>query len=168
MVHQVCCKIPDNPFEKKNCSNSCLILWLKFRQGTLKKKHGSNSCLILWLKYRQGTSFFVAIVYLFSYPTFIDAVRDLEDCLCMVFLFSTLPSSRVASVSFIQHCRRLSVEFLHYVIASKSLKKVKLHICLNLSYLSHLSRLCINCNQEALGLSVAGSFGVSWKCSWVG
>ncbi|XP_052228720.1 pescadillo homolog isoform X2 [Dreissena polymorpha] len=62
------------------------------------------------------------------YPTFIDAVRDLDDCLSMIFLFAIFPSTKITDTRFVQLCRRLSVEFLHYVIASKSLRKVFISI----------------------------------------
>ncbi|XP_067928767.1 pescadillo homolog isoform X2 [Watersipora subatra] len=58
------------------------------------------------------------------YPSFIDAVRDLDDCLCLVFLFGTLPRQHATKSEAIQKCRRLSVEFLHYLIAAKALRKV--------------------------------------------
>ncbi|XP_078045289.1 pescadillo homolog isoform X2 [Augochlora pura] len=58
------------------------------------------------------------------YPTFIDALRDLDDCLTLCFLFSTFPSLKhiPRDQSFL--CRRLSIEFLHAVIAAKALRKV--------------------------------------------
>ncbi|KAM8797515.1 pescadillo homolog [Eudromia elegans] len=62
------------------------------------------------------------------YPTFIDALRDLDDALSMCFLFSTFPRTGKCHVQTIQLCRRLSVEFLNYVIASRSLRKVFLSI----------------------------------------
>ncbi|XP_060587911.1 pescadillo homolog isoform X2 [Ruditapes philippinarum] len=62
------------------------------------------------------------------YPSFIDAVRDLDDCLSMVFLFSTFPQTNVTDWRFIQLCRRLTVEFMHYVIASQSLRKIFISI----------------------------------------
>ncbi|KAK2163984.1 hypothetical protein LSH36_71g05103 [Paralvinella palmiformis] len=62
------------------------------------------------------------------YPSFIDAIRDLDDCLSMTFLFATFPKTRVLQPSMIQLCRRLTVEFMHYVIASKSLRKVFISI----------------------------------------
>ncbi|KAG8455615.1 hypothetical protein GDO86_001714 [Hymenochirus boettgeri] len=62
------------------------------------------------------------------YPTFIDAVRDLDDSLSMCFLFSTFPRTGKCHVQTIQLCRRLTVEFLNYVIASRSLRKVFLSI----------------------------------------
>ncbi|XP_006147988.1 pescadillo homolog isoform X1 [Tupaia chinensis] len=62
------------------------------------------------------------------YPTFIDALRDLDDALSMCFLFSTFPRTGKCHVHTIQLCRRLSVEFMHYVIAARALRKVFLSI----------------------------------------
>ncbi|NWV64884.1 PESC protein, partial [Malurus elegans] len=62
------------------------------------------------------------------YPTFIDALRDLDDALSMCFLFSTFPRTGKCHVQTIQLCRRLAVEFQNYVIASRSLRKVFLSI----------------------------------------
>lgn len=58
------------------------------------------------------------------YPTFIDALRDLDDCLTMCFLFSTFPSLKHVPREQSALCRRLSIEFLHAVIACKALRKV--------------------------------------------
>ena len=58
------------------------------------------------------------------YPTFIDAIRDLEDCLCLCFLYSTFPKNPKTPVEMVSLCRRLCIEFMHYVIESKSLRKV--------------------------------------------
>lgn len=62
------------------------------------------------------------------YPTFIDAIKDLDDCLTLLFLFSTFPSLRLIPREQSALCRRLTIEFLHYVIASKSLRKVFISI----------------------------------------
>ncbi|NXF08556.1 PESC protein, partial [Smithornis capensis] len=62
------------------------------------------------------------------YPTFIDAIRDLDDALSMCFLFSTFPRTGKCHVQTIQLCRRLAVEFQNYIIASRSLRKVFLSI----------------------------------------
>ncbi|KAL8180543.1 UNVERIFIED_CONTAM: mRNA-binding ribosome synthesis protein [Gekko kuhli] len=62
------------------------------------------------------------------YPTFIDAVRDLDDALSMCFLFSTFPRTGKCHVQTIQLCRRLTVEFLNYIIAARALRKVFLSI----------------------------------------
>ncbi|KAK3514778.1 hypothetical protein QTP70_030668 [Hemibagrus guttatus] len=62
------------------------------------------------------------------YPTFIDALRDLDDALSMAFLFSTFARTGKCHVQTIQLCRRLSVEWMNYIIASRSLRKVFLSI----------------------------------------
>ncbi|XP_041059086.1 pescadillo isoform X2 [Carcharodon carcharias] len=62
------------------------------------------------------------------YPTFIDALRDLDDALSMCFLFATFPRTGKCHVQTIQLCRRLTVEFMNFVIASRSLRKVFLSI----------------------------------------
>ncbi|XP_041793147.1 pescadillo [Chelmon rostratus] len=62
------------------------------------------------------------------YPTFIDALRDIDDSLCMCFLFSTFARTGKCHVQTIQLCRRLTVEWMNFVIASRALKKVFLSI----------------------------------------
>ncbi|XP_029474867.1 pescadillo homolog isoform X2 [Rhinatrema bivittatum] len=62
------------------------------------------------------------------YPTFIDALRDLDDALSMCILFATFPRTGKCHVQTIQLCRRLTIEFMHFVIASRSLRKVFLSI----------------------------------------
>jgi len=58
------------------------------------------------------------------YPTFIDAIRDLEDCLCLCFLYSTFPKTQKTPVEMTSLCKRLTTEFMHFVIESKALRKV--------------------------------------------
>lgn len=58
------------------------------------------------------------------YPTFVDALRDLDDCLTLCFLFSTFPSLKKVPPDQSLLCRRLTVEFMHAVIAAKALRKV--------------------------------------------
>ncbi|KAL2110145.1 hypothetical protein VUR80DRAFT_1589 [Thermomyces stellatus] len=62
------------------------------------------------------------------YPTFIDAIRDLDDCLSMLFLFANLPSTSAVPAKMIARCERLCLEFQHYLIVSQSLKKSFLSI----------------------------------------
>jgi pescadillo len=62
------------------------------------------------------------------YPTFIDAVRDLDDCLSMLFLFANLPSTSTVPAKMIARCERLCLEFQHYLIISKSVTKSFLSI----------------------------------------
>ncbi|PSN60693.1 hypothetical protein BS50DRAFT_639766 [Corynespora cassiicola Philippines] len=62
------------------------------------------------------------------YPTFVDALRDLDDALSMLFLFASLPSSDHIPAKTIALCQRLTHEFEHYVITSHSLRKSFLSI----------------------------------------
>ncbi|GAB0131881.1 mRNA-binding ribosome synthesis protein nop7 [Epichloe bromicola] len=62
------------------------------------------------------------------YPTFVDALRDLDDCLSMLFLFANLPSTSSVPAEMIARCERLCLEFQHYLIVSKSVTKSFLSI----------------------------------------
>lgn len=58
-----------------------------------------------------------------SYPTFIDAVRDIDDALCMIFLFASLPSNPRVSPALIENCSRLATEWQLYIIHTHALRK---------------------------------------------
>jgi pescadillo protein len=62
------------------------------------------------------------------YPTFIDALRDLDDALSMLFLFANLPSTTYVSPKTIALCQKLCHEFQHYLIVTHSLRKSFLSI----------------------------------------
>ncbi|KHN96702.1 pescadillo [Metarhizium album ARSEF 1941] len=62
------------------------------------------------------------------YPTFVDALRDLDDCLSMLFLFANLPSTASVPAKMIARCERLCLEFQQYLILSRSLTKSFLSI----------------------------------------
>ncbi|CCM00936.1 uncharacterized protein FIBRA_02983 [Fibroporia radiculosa] len=62
------------------------------------------------------------------YPTFVDAVRDIDDALCMIFLFSSLPSNSRVSPSLIENCSRLASEWQLYVMHTHALRKTFLSI----------------------------------------
>ncbi|KAI4120910.1 MAG: hypothetical protein LQ338_006683 [Usnochroma carphineum] len=57
------------------------------------------------------------------YPTFIDALRDLDDALSLLFLFASLPSTSTVPPKTIALCQRLCLEFEHYLITTHSLRK---------------------------------------------
>eukprot|EP01130_Rhizamoeba_saxonica_P002645 TRINITY_DN12407_c0_g1_i1.p1 TRINITY_DN12407_c0_g1~~TRINITY_DN12407_c0_g1_i1.p1 ORF type:complete len:573 (-),score=166.70 TRINITY_DN12407_c0_g1_i1:15-1568(-) len=57
------------------------------------------------------------------YPTFIDAIRDLDDALCMISLFSTLPSTVKIHQWRVEKCQKLLNEFQYYIVKSNSLRK---------------------------------------------
>jgi len=58
------------------------------------------------------------------YPTFQDAIKDLDDCLCLIHLFASMDSSPKIRENHIITCQSLAREFQYYVIKSKSLRKV--------------------------------------------
>ncbi|KIM48046.1 hypothetical protein M413DRAFT_439747 [Hebeloma cylindrosporum] len=62
------------------------------------------------------------------YSTFIDALRDIDDALCMVFLFSSLPSNSRLPPELVENCARLAAEWQLYVMHSRALRKVFLSI----------------------------------------
>ncbi|KAG5960899.1 mRNA-binding ribosome synthesis protein nop7 [Claviceps arundinis] len=62
------------------------------------------------------------------YPTYFDALRDLDDCLSMLFLFANLPSTSSVPAKMIARCEKLCLEFQHYLIVSKSVTKSFLSI----------------------------------------
>ncbi|KAH8120137.1 Pescadillo N-terminus-domain-containing protein [Phellopilus nigrolimitatus] len=62
------------------------------------------------------------------YPTFIDALRDIDDALCLVSLFASLPSASQLPPSLIENCARLSAEWQLYVMHTRGLRKVFLSI----------------------------------------
>ncbi|KAI0824261.1 Pescadillo N-terminus-domain-containing protein [Trametes gibbosa] len=62
------------------------------------------------------------------YPTFVDAVRDIDDALCMIFLFASLPSDSKVAPSLIENCARLAAEWQLYAMHTHSLRKVFLSI----------------------------------------
>ncbi|KAG2077135.1 hypothetical protein BDR04DRAFT_1089454 [Suillus decipiens] len=62
------------------------------------------------------------------YPSFIDAVRDIDDALCMINLFASLPSNSRVSPALIENCARLTAEWQLYVMHSRSLRNVFLSI----------------------------------------
>lgn len=97
------------------------------------------------------------------YPTFIDALRDLDDTLSMCFLFSTFARTGKCHVQTIQLCRRLTVEWMNYIITSRCLQKVW--------------AVCVNCSLTRRGCewgSVARAEGVrhglylwGWEAVWL-
>ncbi|XP_050074172.1 pescadillo homolog [Anopheles maculipalpis] len=62
------------------------------------------------------------------YPTFIDAIKELDDCMTLLFMFSTFPATKIITRELTRMSRRLTVEFMHYIIAAQALRKVFISI----------------------------------------
>lgn len=58
------------------------------------------------------------------YPRFIDALRDLDDALCMVHLFAALPSQGRITAERTANCAKLVRQWQHYIAKSRTLQKV--------------------------------------------
>ncbi|KAF7722333.1 mRNA-binding ribosome synthesis protein [Apophysomyces ossiformis] len=58
------------------------------------------------------------------YPSFVDALRDLDDSLSMLFLFSKMPTDNQIKAEAVADCRKLIAEFQAYVMKAQCLRKV--------------------------------------------
>jgi len=58
------------------------------------------------------------------YPTFVDALRDLDDALCLVHLFACVPSGKLIPPERVANCARLCREFQALVSHTHALRKV--------------------------------------------
>ncbi|XP_071531377.1 pescadillo homolog [Panulirus ornatus] len=104
------------------------IIW-KFREhrAYMKKVHKATArkepekADSLWLK---KPIYKLDHVVRERYPSFVDALHDLEDPLTLCFLFSKLARLRRLQEEMLHMCRRLTVEFMHYVIEARALRKV--------------------------------------------
>ena len=95
----------------------------------------TSRCTVWTISLRSGASFmrFYVRQNFYQdcsrrYPTFVDAVRDIDDALCMIFLFASLPSDSKVSPTLVENCARLAAEWQLYVMHTNSLRKVFLSI----------------------------------------
>lgn len=57
------------------------------------------------------------------YPTFMDAIRDLDDAVTMIHLFMLMPTKTIKPKR-VDNCRRLALEFQYFIVRSRALRKV--------------------------------------------
>jgi pescadillo protein len=59
------------------------------------------------------------------YPTFIDALRDLDDALCMISLFANLPQHHTLEITKkeVEECNNVIKEFMLYCTVTQCFKK---------------------------------------------
>lgn len=91
----------------------CMAWTISLKKGQLHSSHYPHMLSILGLP---------------RYPTFIDALRDIDDALCVTYLFASLPSNSRIPPTLIKNCWRLGCEWQLYVMHSRSLRKVFLSI----------------------------------------
>ncbi|KAH3669073.1 hypothetical protein OGAPHI_001669 [Ogataea philodendri] len=58
------------------------------------------------------------------YPSFLDALRDLDDCLNMLFLFSNMPATDKVSARITSEATKLTNQWMAYVSRERLLRKV--------------------------------------------
>lgn len=58
------------------------------------------------------------------YPTFLDALRDIDDALSMLFLFANMPATSIVSAKVTSQANKLTNQWLAYVAKERALKKV--------------------------------------------
>ncbi|KAJ1495228.1 Pescadillo N-terminus-domain-containing protein [Baffinella frigidus] len=58
------------------------------------------------------------------FPSFVDAIRDMDDALCLATLFATLPGTDTIESARSKNARRLILEFSNYVVRARALTKV--------------------------------------------
>ncbi|SCV70405.1 BQ2448_1799 [Microbotryum intermedium] len=63
-----------------------------------------------------------------AYPTFTDSLRDLDDALCLIVLFASLPATTTIPAAIISNCTQLAAQWQLYVMRTRSLRKVFLSI----------------------------------------
>ena len=62
-------------------------------------------------------------IVLERYPSFHDALRDMDDALCIIFMFARLPKSSTVPAEMIKNCRRILMEWTNYYIHSQSIRE---------------------------------------------
>lgn len=101
---------------------------LKVFEKKIKKAMGKRETAVVDSLMSQKPEYSLDHLVKERYPSFIDAVRDLDDALSMIFLFATLPTDDKIQNAHVKECQRLSSEFQNYVMISNSLRKTFLSI----------------------------------------
>ncbi|GAM18382.1 hypothetical protein SAMD00019534_015570 [Acytostelium subglobosum LB1] len=91
------------------------------REKRLKEKK-DFAALEQFIKSRPNTS--IDHIVRERYPSFQDAIKDLDDCLTLVHLFASMDSSPKVRENHILACATLCREFQTYVTKAKCLRKV--------------------------------------------
>ncbi|KAJ3115785.1 mRNA-binding ribosome synthesis protein nop7, partial [Nowakowskiella sp. JEL0407] len=107
---------------------------VKFREQAAHEKKinrafGKNETVIAKKLMQNRPGYSLDHIIKERYPTFTDALRDLDDALSLVFLFASLPADqKKVHKSHTDTCKRLAAEFQRYVVYSKCLVKTFLSI----------------------------------------
>eukprot|EP01084_Bolivina_argentea_P006715 12712_1 len=105
------------------------ILWQWRNQKTFRNKITKHKGRHNWdkVKRMQLNMPQISIDHLVRerYPSFEDALRDLDDCATFLFLFSTLPSGILPQLTALRRmsCQKLCKEFRNYIVSHGLLTK---------------------------------------------
>mmetsp|Transcript_3131 Transcript_3131/g.8905 ORF Transcript_3131/g.8905 Transcript_3131/m.8905 type:complete len:652 (+) Transcript_3131:162-2117(+) len=106
-------------------------LLLQFREGAayekkIKKARARKNRELLLRLIRRRPNYRLDHLVKERYPSFIDALRDLDDALTLAFLFATLPADKAHKLpqKELEQSRRLVLEWQAFVVRSHSLRKV--------------------------------------------
>uniref|UniRef100_A0A7S2ZN03 Pescadillo homolog n=1 Tax=Rhodosorus marinus TaxID=101924 RepID=A0A7S2ZN03_9RHOD len=91
----------------------------KIKRARAKKEYGTLKTLL-----RNKPTYKIDHIVRERYPTFSDALRDMDDALSLVHMFQHLPSEKSIKPHRIRNCERLAKEFQNYVATTGSLDKV--------------------------------------------
>eukprot|EP00188_Purpureofilum_apyrenoidigerum_P000953 Plantae.Rhodophyta-Purpureofilum_apyrenoidigerum.ctg14837.p1 GENE.Plantae.Rhodophyta-Purpureofilum_apyrenoidigerum.ctg14837~~Plantae.Rhodophyta-Purpureofilum_apyrenoidigerum.ctg14837.p1 ORF type:complete len:597 (-),score=146.88 Plantae.Rhodophyta-Purpureofilum_apyrenoidigerum.ctg14837:43-1833(-) len=97
---------------------------LRAYKRKVRKARAKNDQGQLRLLLRNRPTYRLHHIILERYPTFADALRDIDDAITMVHLFAQLPSDKLVKPHRTKHCEKLVKEFQHFVAATNSLEKV--------------------------------------------
>ncbi len=91
------------------------IIWLKVYVKRLKRAKGRRDVKAIGRIRSQKPTYRLDHIVKERYPTFTDALKDLDDCLSLIFLFSILPKSKRVYVERVHLCRRLACKFTKFM-----------------------------------------------------
>lgn len=104
------------------------LMWtlrdIKIWNRRIKYAHSINNKQLKRMRLEKYPQMKLDHVVKERYPTFIDAIKDLDDCLTLLFLFSTFPALKVVKRDVTAMCRRLTIEWMNWIITAKALRKV--------------------------------------------
>ena len=101
---------------------------MKIYDKKIKKAQGKREAAVVKSLISKSPTLSIDHLIKERYPSFLDALRDLDDALCMIFLFATLAANDKIDTQEVKNCQKLALEFQNYVIMTNSLRKVFLSI----------------------------------------
>ena len=90
----------------------------------IKKAVGRNEVGEARRMYAQRPEYTVDHLVKERYPRFGDALADIDDAVCLVHLYATLPSEKHIDPKHTALSKRLAREWQAYVVKTKALRKV--------------------------------------------